>query len=234
MIDDKRVLALIPARGGSKGIKDKNIIDLCGKPLIVHTIDVAKKSQYIDDIIVSTDSERIATVAKRYGAEIPFMRPNELATDIAKTIDVVIDAIERLAQTGREYDILVLLQPTQPLRNSDDIDGAIEKYIQEGGQDVVTVTDVKDHPLLIRRIKENGILENVFGVNSTVRRQEMPLFYKVNGCIYVNDIHTLNKHTSFNDNKIPYYMPKERSIDIDEECDLLLAEYLLNNVCLKQ
>jgi len=227
MINDLKVLALVPARGGSKGIKDKNIISLAGKPLISYTIETARKSIYIDDLIVSTDSKKIAKVAQKCGAEVPFFRSQELATDTAKTVDVVIDAIQRLSAMGREYDLLVLLQPTQPLRNIEDVDGAIEEYVRMGEKDVVTVSEVTDHPILIRKINEKGVLENIIDVNSTIRRQDMPLFYRVNGCVYVNNIHSLNKNTSFNDNKMPYCMPTERSIDIDDEQDLLYAEFML-------
>lgn len=227
MINNLKVLALIPARGGSKGVKDKNIISLAGKPLIAYTIEAAKKSIYINDIVVSTDSAKIATVALEYGAEVPFMRPQELATDTARTVDVVLNAIEQLEQLGRKYDILVLLQPTQPLRNTDDIDESIKLFVQENKKNVVTITDVIDSPILMRKIAKNGMLENLINVNSTIRRQDMPSFFKVNGCVYVNDIHTLNKETSFNDNKIPYYMPKERSVDIDDVQDLMQAENIL-------
>ena len=128
MYKNKRILALIPARGGSKGIKDKNIIELCGKPLIAYSIDAAKNSKYIDDILVSTDSEKIAEVAKKYGARVPFLRPYELATDTSTTLDVVLHAIDYVNKEEKKYDTLILLQPTAPLRKTEDIDSAIEKF----------------------------------------------------------------------------------------------------------
>ena len=230
MIEGKRVLAIIPARGGSKGIKNKNIIDLCGKPLLAYTIDAAQKSRYVDDVIVSTDDEKIAAVAKEYGAEVPFLRPAELATDSAKTIDAVVNAVDMLKERGRSYDVLLLLQTTQPLRIETDIDQSLELYIKNNCQSLVSVSPVDDHPLLIRYMDENRDMQKLLDLNSTCRRQDMPPYYKINGCIYINAISEIRPDLSFADNKIPYFMPKERSVDIDEPLDLMIAEYYLNKL----
>ena len=227
MIEGKSILALIPARGGSKGIKHKNIIDLCGKPLIAYTVEAAKKSRYIDDVILSTDDDEIAKVASEYGAEVPFMRPKELATDAAKTIDAVISAIDMLKECGRNYDILVLLQPTQPLRTEQDIDESLELFLRKGCKSVVAVSPVDDSPLLMRYMDEENKMCKVLDVSSTCRRQDMPNYYKVNGCIYINSIEEVITELSFNDNEIPYFMPRERAADIDEMVDLVVAEYYL-------
>lgn len=227
MFNNQKILALIPARGGSKGIKDKNIISLVGKPLIAYSIEAAKHSKYIDDIVVTTDSEKKAEISKQYGASIPFMRPIELAADTSKTIDAVLHAIKTLKTMGKEYDILVLLQPTQPLRTNKDIDKAIEVYYKNKENGLVSVSPVDDSPLLIRSITQDGKLINLLVQNSTCRRQDMPIYYKVNGCIYINKIDEINENTSFNDNKIPFIMMKEHSIDIDELSDLCMAEYYL-------
>lgn len=225
MFNNQKILALIPARGGSKGIKDKNIIFLAGKPLIAYSIEAAKYSKYIDDIIVTTDSEKIAEISKQYGASVPFMRPAELATDTSKTIDAVLHAIRTLETMEKKYDVLVLLQPTQPLRTDADIDKAIEVYYKNKEDGLVSVSPVDDSPLLIRGISNDGKLLNLLSQNSTCRRQDMPEYYKVNGCIYINKIEEINENTSFNDNKIPFIMTKEHSIDIDELSDLCIAEY---------
>ena len=171
MIEGKRVLALIPARGGSKGIKDKNITPLCGKPLIAYSVLAAKNSRYIDDVVVTTDSERIAETAKAYGAEVPFLRPAELASDTAKTIDAVLHAVKWLEDHQKSYDLLVLLQPTQPLRRTEDIDGAIELCIQRDMQDVVSVKEVSEHPILMRTIvkRENCRMYSPCRARSAVR-----------------------------------------------------------------
>lgn len=227
MIDGKRVLALIPARGGSKGIKNKNIIEVCGKPLISYTVEAARKSRYIDDVILSTDSEEIARVAAKYGAEVPFYRPQEFATDAAKTIDAVVSAINMLKERGREYDILILLQPTQPLRNEIDIDHSLELFLENGSKGLVSVCEVSDSPILIRVIKEDGAMYKLLEMNSTCRRQDMPRYYKVNGCIYINLISEVKSSLSFNDNEIPYIMPVNRSVDIDAWEDVAVMEFYL-------
>lgn len=230
MFAKQKILALIPARGGSKGIKGKNIIPLAGKPLIAYSIEAAKKSKYIDSIVVTTDSEKIAEVAKEYGARVPFLRPAELAADTSKTIDAVLHAIKTLKSLSEEYDVLVLLQPTQPLRTADDIDKAIELYYGNGENGLVSISRVDDSPLLIRSINDDGKLKNLLSQNSTCRRQDMPDYYKVNGCIYINKIDELNENTSFNDNKVPFIMTKGHSVDIDELSDLWMAEYYLKNI----
>lgn len=229
MYHDKRILALIPARGGSKGIKNKNIMDFCGKPLIAYTIEAAKNSLYADDIVVSTDSRLIAEVAREYGAEVPFLRPEELAADDSKTIDAVLHAISELKKSGREYDSLLLLQATQPLRSGQDIDGAIEKYYKSNEAGLVSVSLVEDNPILIRTVSEKDTLVPLLDIPGTCRRQEMPLYYKVNGCIYINKISTLSSETSLNDNSVPYIMPQERSVDIDEWKDVAVACYYLGS-----
>ena len=228
MKEKNKIVALIPARGGSKGIKNKNIIDLCGKPLISYTIQAALESKYIDKVIVSTDSQEIADVAIKYGAEVPFLRPGELASDTSKTIDAVMHAVGELEKRKEQYDILILLQATQPLRTADDIDSAIELFIKNKGQSLVSVSPVEDNPILIRTIDNLGRMNSILPMKSTCRRQDMPLYYRVNGCIYINLISELDLNTSFNDNKIPYIMPKERSVDIDEIKDLLIAQYYIS------
>lgn len=227
MFGKQKILALIPARGGSKGIKDKNIILLAGKSLIAYSIEAAKNSKYIDSIVATTDSEKIAEVAKKYGARVPFLRPPELAGDTSKTIDAVLHAIKTLKSMDEDYNTLVLLQPTQPLRTTDDIDRAIELYYENGENGLVSISPVNDSPLLIRSIGADGKLVNLLSLNSTCRRQDMPNYYKVNGCIYINKIDELDKNTSFNDNKVPFIMTKEHSVDIDEISDLWMAEYYL-------
>lgn len=227
MYNDKKILALIPARGGSKGIKNKNIIDLCGKPLISYTIDSAKGSKYIDEIIVSTDSEEIAEISRQYGACVPFLRPKELATDTSSTLDVVIHAIDFLAKKRDMFHTLVLLQPTEPLRTSEDIDGAIEKHFLGGERSLVSVSEVDDNPILIRTLNQDDLLVPLINLNSTCRRQDMPVYYRVNGCVYINKISEINQTTSFNDNELAYIMQREHSVDIDELKDLCVARYYL-------
>lgn len=230
MKNNQKILALIPARAGSKGIKDKNIIDLNGKPLIAYSIQEALKSRYIDKVVVSTDGEEIAEVSKRYGAEVPFLRPEYLAADNSKTIDSMLHCIEELKGMGEHYDYVVLLQPTQPLRLAFHIDEAIEQIIKSEEDGLVSVSKVKDHPILIRTIGEDNHLENLLPGCSTKRRQDFPDYFKVNGAIYINKINdNFNKDTSLNDNSLPYIMDEKYDVDIDELLDLKIAKLLLDS-----
>ena len=230
MIDGKKVLAIIPARGGSKGIPNKNITNLAGKPLIAYSITAAKNSKYIDDVFVSTDSMQIAEAAKEYGVIVPNLRPPELATDNARTIDVIVHCIDILKSSGRLYDIIVLLQPTQPLRIVSDIDESLETFIGNGCISLVSVSETTDSPVLVRTISKNGRLKRVLeNANSTVRRQEMKKYYRVNGSVYINLASEINPELSLNDNKMPYIMSRSRAVDIDEEFDLLIAEAILSS-----
>lgn len=229
MFQGKRILSLIPARGGSKGIKDKNIINLNGHPLISYTIKSAIESKYIDSVVVSTDSEKIAQISRECGASVPFMRPAELAVDTSKTIDAVIHAIEFLRSRNHEFDVLVLLQPTQPLRDASDVDSSIELFFEKGMKGLASISLADDNPILIRTIDKNGEMASLIGRNSTCRRQDMPKYYRVNGCIYINKVDEITEATSFNDNPIGYVMEQNHSVDIDEMKDLVVAEYYLKS-----
>lgn len=227
MLEGCRILALIPARGGSKGIKNKNIVDLCGKPLLAYTVEAAIASKYIDDVIVTTDSLTIAEVAIQYGAQVPFLRPEHLAQDTSTTLVGVLHAIEQLKTQKKNYDILVLLQPTSPLRDVIDIDSAVETFFSNGRRALVSISEANDHPLLMRTITGNGRMEALLSGVSTCRRQDMSKVYRVNGSIYINNVKELNENTSFNDNPVPYLMTREHSVDIDELSDLVMAQYFL-------
>lgn len=227
MLEKKKILALIPARGGSKGITDKNIIEINGKPLIAYSIEAARESKYIDEVVVTTDSDQIANVAKDYGAEIPFMRPQELASDHATTLDAVLHAVKKLE--NKKFDVLVLLQPTSPLRTAEDIDKALEKFFDADCESLVSVSQADDSPILMRVIDNDGMMRKLLEQDSTIRRQDMPQVYKVNGSIYINLISEINQGTSFNDNKIPFIMKKSHSVDIDEYSDIFMMNYYMKN-----
>lgn len=231
MIQGQKVLALIPARGGSKGIKNKNITNVEGKPLIAYTIEAALGCEYVDDVVVSTDSFEIRDVAVTYGALVPFMRPASISMDTSKTIEVVINAIEELSKQGREYDVLVLLQPTSPLRDNVDICGAISKYMERGKRSLVAVSEVDDNPILMRTITDDGNMNRVIDSQSTFRRQDMPNYYRVNGSIYINSIEEINMDTSFNDNEVPFILQKTHAVDVDEPKDLELVRFYLRGAC---
>lgn len=232
MIDKKKILAFIPARGGSKGIKDKNILEINGKPLLAYTIEAAKNSTYIDAVLVSTDSEKIGRIAKEYGAWVPFLRPADLATDTIPTLDAVLYTINRIKEMGElyEYDILILLQPTSPLRSTEDIDNALRFFVKNACLPLAAVTEVTESPILMRVIGEDGYLKKLIPLYGTIRRQDMPSYYRLNGSIYINLISELDSHTSFNDNPIPFVMENSHSADIDDFLDLEIVKYYLHHI----
>lgn len=230
MYENNQILALIPARGGSKGIPKKNTKDFNGRPLIAYTIAAARNSSYIDSVVVTTDSEDIAKVALKYGAEIPFMRPKKLAQDTSKTIEAVVHAKEALEDAGRRYDAIVLLQPTSPLRRSVEIDAAIETFYSHGRLGLASVSAVSENPILTRRIDRSGVMHPILPITSTVRRQDMPTFWHVDGAIYINSTIDLSEETSLNDNPIAYIMPRLRASDIDSIEDFLRAEEILSEL----
>lgn len=218
---DKKILGIIPARGGSKGIPRKNILPINGRPLIDYTIRAALDCKWIDKVIVSTDDDEIASVALNCGAEVPFLRPKVLASDDAKTIDAVLYTIKALRQSNFDaFDYLVLLQPTQPLRQHWHIREALELSIKSNGKSLTSVTKVNEHPILMRTITEECILKPLLNVSSTVRRQDFMSYYRINGALYVNRIEEITEHTSFNDNELGYIMDTKYDVDIDEEIDL--------------
>lgn len=227
MYKDKKIIVIIPARGGSKGIPHKNIVNLCGKPLISYSIHSAKKSKYIDYIYVSTDDKEIANVAIKNGATVPFLRPKQYSTDKSNTIDCIIYSLKRIKKMNMSFDVLVLLQPTSPLRTTKDIDDAIETFFDNKCKSLASVCEVNDNPRLIRKINCYNKMNKLINENSTCRRQDMDKYYRVNGAIYINNISELNESTSFNDNKIPFIMNKNSSIDIDDPIDLEIAKLLM-------
>lgn len=226
MIDGKSVLAIIPARGGSKGIPRKNILQIRGKPLIAWTIEAARESHYIDRLILSSEDPEIIEVAKNFGCEVPFVRPIELAGDDVPGISPVLDAIARLP----EYDYVVLLQPTSPLRESADIDSCIECCVRKNAPACVSVTDVEKSPYWMYRLGQNGQLEPLLNKPEHIsRRQDLPMVYVLNGAIYVAESQWLQKTKNFlSADTIGYQMTKEKSLDIDNPYDLELFELALS------
>lgn len=231
MINGKKVLAIIPARGGSKGIPKKNIIDILGKPLIQYTLDETKKSKYIDEIHISTDCVEIAKKVESLGFNIKRLRPKELAQDDSNTIDVLKDIVEYYETIGDEFHIVVLLQPTQPLRKVQHIDNALECFILNNEEGLASVSVVEQHPLLMRSISENGRLTSLLGINSTVRRQDFDKYFIVNGAIYINSLNEILSTVSLNDNPIPYQMGEDYvNLDIDEPVDLSIFKAILSDL----
>ncbi len=225
------MLAIIPARGGSKGIPGKNIKLLCGKPLIVYTIEAAVTAKSIDQIILSTDDPEIAKIASKYDVEIPFMRPKELAQDNSLAIDNYIYTIERLnREFNCNYEEFVVLLPTVPLRTSEDIDKAVELFSQKNAKSVISCTTLH-HPLeWIFSINDDGIIQRnkEIDIKKMMNRQESKHVYIPNGAVYVFKYSLLKeKNSYYSDETYAYVMPPERSVDIDTEIDFKFAEYLI-------
>lgn len=225
MIGGKKVLGVIPARGGSKGIPGKNIRILGGKPLIAWTIEAAKGSAYLDRLVLSSDSADIIRVAKEYECEAPFVRPAELARDDTPGVEVPLHALSMLP--GYEY--VVLLQPTSPLRSVADIDGCLEKCVAEKAPACVSVSEAAESPYWMYVIDGQGRLEPFAGKARTfVRRQDIPPAYLLNGAVYAAETPSLISTRSFiTGDTVAFPMPRERSLDIDDELDWGFAEYYI-------
>ena len=225
MINDQTVLAIIPARGGSKRLLRKNILKLAGKPLIAWSIEAAQGSKYINKCIVSTDDKEIAEVAKKNGCEVPFIRPPELATDDASSNDVIEHAINNLEE---QYDIVMILQPTSPLRKAEDIDHALE-FMRENNVPTVVSVCKANKPLNWHFIvKVDGTLKPILQNKIISNRQECESTYIPNGALYIakTDYFT-SKKTFYTDSTLAYIMPHERSVDIDNRMDFFTAEAII-------
>lgn len=224
MIEGRSVLAVIPARGGSKTLPRKNVLPVLGRPLLAWTADEARKSAYIDRMALSSEDPEILAVGRDLGLDIPFPRPAELATDIATTDQVLLHLLERV--TG--YDLLVLLQVTSPLRLAADIDGCLETCVRRDAPACVSVTVPDRSPYLYRAMDQAGRLRPLLGDSCAVRRrQELPPAYVLNGAVYVARTAYYREHGSFlTPDTLGYVMPPERSLDIDTELDLAIMRLL--------
>ena len=221
-------LAIIPARSGSKGLKDKNIKLLDGKPLIAYSIEAAKKSGIYSNIFVSTDSVRYGEIAMQYGAEVPFYRSKENSTDKASSWDVVKEALRRYQNIGIEFDTFTLLQPTSPLRKYEDIQKAYKLFSDRKAIAVVSVCEMEHSPLWSNTLPENDSLYRFLHIDNNIQRQELKTFYRINGAIYMADVTEFLKDTNlYREDCYAYRMPVERSIDIDSELDFKIAEAVL-------
>ena len=227
MIQGKSVIAIIPARSGSKRLPKKNILPLSGKPLIAWTIQAALSSNYIDKCIVSTDCDEIANLAKEYGASVPFMRPSKLATDQTSSSSVYLHVLETLQE---DYDIAIFLQPTSPLRLASDIDQSLEIMLSSESPSIVSVGKSKHpanwHISLDSNQKIKSTLDKVLDQYNGITNDHI---YYFNGAIKaINVEHYIKERTFFSDNTVVYVMPQKRSIDIDTDIDFKLAELLID------
>ena len=226
MIDSERVLAVIPARGGSKGVPGKNIRKVGGKPLIAWTIEAAKAAERVDRTILSSDDAAIIRVAQELGCEVPFVREARLADDKTPTMEVVLDAIQRCPG----FAWVVLLQPTSPLRTGRDIDQAIDLCIEKKAPSCVSVSLARESPYWMYSLRPDGRLNPLLAQGMPTRRQELPAVYALNGAIYVARSDWLARERKFvAEETVAYEMPLARSLDIDTESDFVQLHSILGD-----
>jgi len=226
MYKNKTFLAIIPARGGSKRLPRKNILDLNGKPLIAWSIEAGLKSKYVDRVIVSSDSDAILDISKKYKADI-IKRPDTLSSDTSSSIDAIIHTLKNM----KEYDYVILLQPTSPLRSSKHIDESIELLFEKEADAIIGVCEMEHSPLWSNTLDKNLSMKGFLKEEISIKRsQDLDTYYRINGAIYITNREKLLEEKSFflKDNIFAYIMNRESSIDIDKEIDFKMAEFFLN------
>jgi len=223
-----KILAVIPARGGSKGIYRKNVRLFAGKPLIAWTILQAAAVPEIDTLICSTEDDQIAEIAKSHGCSVPFKRPAALASDEASGIEVLLHAIDYFGEIGKIFDVIVNLPCIAPLRRTQDIRDAIRQFEKSSHPNLVSVCRAEHPPYWMYRIGTDGGLQPVLGGGfANKRRQDLPEVLRPNGAIHISRVDTLRRNRDFNlPSAEPFIMPQDRSIDIDNEMDFQIAEFL--------
>lgn len=230
MINNKKVLGIIPARGGSKGLKNKNVLNLNGYPLIYWPIKALKNSKYVDKFILSSDSKKITKIANKYKCPTPFLRPKSLAKDTSSTIDVVIHAIDYFKSKNLYFDYVILLEPTSPLTSSDDVNKAIEKLDKnKKAHSIVGISkNINQHPSFTVSLSNKKYLK--FLDKKFKRRQEISDLYFLDGSLYISKVEALMKYKSFYHNKtLGFIMPKWKSFEIDDYIDFLIISTLMKN-----
>lgn len=223
MLDDRRVLAVVPARGGSKGVPGKNLREVGGVSLLHRTLNVALASRHVDLVVVSSDDSAILDHASTMQGVVTLRRPAELAGD-----DTAMAPVVEHALTAHPADIVVLLQPTSPLRETNDVDGALERFVSSGAPSLVSVCPTMTSPYWMYLLDEDGRLQSILPKPDVATRQELPPTYQINGAVYVVESRWFREHRVFSDSEtVAYVMPGERSIDVDSETDLIVAEALM-------
>jgi len=227
MYKQHRILAIIPARGGSKGVPRKNIRPLAGKPLIAWTIEAAQQSSYLDRCVLSSEDAEIMQVARDFGCDVPFPRPAELAQDDTPGIAPVMHVLDTLAAQGEVYDYVLLLQPTSPLRQSQHIDDIIKTCLDKNADSSVSVYTAEPHPYWSFTRNDAGYMQPLFD-EIPVRRQDLPAVYALNGALYLSCWQQLKDQQNFiSTHTLPYIMSARDAADIDTELDFNWCEFLI-------
>jgi len=233
MLGGNRVLALVPARRGSKGLLLKNVRPLQGKPLLAWPIEAARGSRYVDRVVISTDDPEFAAIAQRAGADAPFLRPAELASDTAPSIDFIVHAIDFLEAAGEQYEYLILLEPTSPLTESSDIDAALETLVagRAHADAIVGVTAmISSHPAFAVQLSEGGLIRpfSAPDFKRLPRRQDIVPLYSLDGSLYASTVEALRKERGFcHERTLPYVTPRYKSFEVDDLVDFVCIEAIL-------
>jgi CMP-N-acetylneuraminic acid synthetase len=225
MLQDKTFLAVIPARGGSKRLPKKNVLPLAGKPLIAWSIEAAKKSKYIDEIVVTSDDKTILSLSEQYSTKT-INRPDELAGDTTSSIDVIKHALKKFS----DYDYIILLQPTSPLRTAKHIDEAIELLVQKNADAIISVCETEHSPLWSNTLDDDKDMSGFLDQKLlNLRSQDLKKYYRLNGAIYIIEREKLLKESTFflKKNIYAYIMEQKESVDIDTQLDFDFATFLM-------
>jgi CMP-N-acetylneuraminic acid synthetase len=235
MLNDKHVLGIIPARGGSKRLPRKNLLNLAGRPMITYTIEAGLQSAFIDELLVSTDDLEIAGISSAWGAQVPFMRPSALAKDESSTFEVIQHAIDYYKEEKeKEFEYIILLQPTSPLRDCTEIDRAMMLFQSKEADAVISVSECDHSPLWCNTLPDTLAMDKFLSEDiKNKRSQELDKYYRLNGAIYICRISSLmeQKTLFLQDNIFAFLMPREKSVDVDTMLDLMMCETILQNNC---
>ena len=224
----KNMLAIISARSGSKGLKDKNIKELCSKPLMAYSIEAALQSGVFDEVMVSTDSEKYADIAEKYGASVPFLRSEKTSGDNASSADMIREVLQMYKKRGEEYKSFCLLQPTSPLRTAEDIRNAYRIFEEKAEVAVVSVCEPDHSPLWCGQLGDDESLDGFQQRHAEQTRQQLEKYYRLNGAIYMAYVEEyIRDDFLYREGSYAYIMPRERSVDIDSEMDFRMAEVLM-------
>ena len=234
MIDGKRVLAIVPARKGSKGLPLKNIRPLAGKPLLAWPIAAARASAYVDRVIISTDDQGFADIAVAHGADAPFLRPAELASDTAPSLGFILHAVDALAEAGDRYDYVVLLEPTSPLTEGSDVDAALERLTDADADAIVGVTALEtNHPAYAVRMRADGVIDPLQpgGFAALPRRQDLEPVFGLDGSLYISTVDALRREQGFcHARTLGYQTPRHKAHEVDDLIDFLCIEAIAANL----